>query len=315
MPVRFLAMSRAPGTQRHARREAFRSRLLPSVRLRNPATVRRGLLEAITTAIAITIIATVILTAMALTSRGQTSDKLAAAGDVMVGATLFLAVIAALVALLAYAVSTGLPDLQVSIQFDASSPESSSNNSSFDAEVLDDGTIRAKNYNDAADVYFKTDQGTLTAQVNTGQGKQTTASVFVRNNSGYSARNPAVIIQLDAMAFFDKNELSETWTITNIAEISELDGMGKGCMSVQWDGGPTYSIHGNSIRRLPDLDFSDLWVLPGWGSPGLKIILLADGYRKEVRLPVDFTVDGISQVREEDWEYQPDWLLFSAHSL
>jgi uncharacterized membrane protein YdbT with pleckstrin-like domain len=96
----------------------LRAVLLGVVTYRGPGFSRRVLIGTIIASVAITVIATVVLTAMALTAHGDTANKLAAAGDVMVGATLLLAIIAALVALLAYAVSTGLPDLQVSIKFD-----------------------------------------------------------------------------------------------------------------------------------------------------------------------------------------------------
>ncbi len=59
-----------------------------------------------------------ILTVLALSSFTTTADRLTAAGDVLVAATLFLAAIAAVVALLAYAVATGTPDLQLSVHFD-----------------------------------------------------------------------------------------------------------------------------------------------------------------------------------------------------
>ncbi len=60
-----------------------------------------------------------ILRALALTSFASRADRVAAAGDVLVGVTLLLAAIAALVALLAYAVSTGAPDLCLSVHFDS----------------------------------------------------------------------------------------------------------------------------------------------------------------------------------------------------
>ena len=62
--------------------------------------------------VAVVTLATVILTVLALTSSADLADRLAAAGDVLVGATLLLAAVAAVVALLAYAVSTGLPGLR-----------------------------------------------------------------------------------------------------------------------------------------------------------------------------------------------------------
>jgi hypothetical protein len=71
---------------------------------RDPTIQRRALLRTIGITVLVTALVTVILTVMALTSSASTADRLAAAGDVLVGATLLLAAIAALVALLAYAV-------------------------------------------------------------------------------------------------------------------------------------------------------------------------------------------------------------------
>jgi hypothetical protein len=62
-------------------------------------------------------------------------------------------------------------------------------------------------------------------------------------------------------------------------------------VALQWDGGPNYSIHGNSTRYLPELDLQGLH---GIRERPLKIVirLLADGYnRREIILPVEFTDD------------------------
>jgi hypothetical protein len=77
----------------------------------NPARGRKVLLRTIGIAVAVTSLVTVVLAVLALTFVAGAADKLAAVGDVLVGATLLLAAIAAVVALLAYAVSTGAPDL------------------------------------------------------------------------------------------------------------------------------------------------------------------------------------------------------------
>jgi hypothetical protein len=63
-----------------------------------------------------------------------------------------------------------------------------------------------------------------------------------------------------------------------------------------------------STRRLPDLQFSDLWYLPGGGKPAITFEILAEGYRKEITLPVDFTVDGQSQFPREDGKTNPEWM-------
>jgi hypothetical protein len=97
-----------------------------------------------------------------------------------------------------------------------------------------------------------------------------------------------------------------------LAEVSSSFGgtseLGEGITIVQWDGGSTYSIHGHSTRRLPDLQFSNLWYIPGGGKPAITFEILAEGYRKEITLPVDFTVDGRSQFPREDGKINPEWM-------
>jgi hypothetical protein len=196
-------------------------------RLRRDSTLqRRVLLRTIGIAVLVATLATVILTAMALTSSASTADRLAAAGDVLVGATLLLAVIAALVALLAYAVSTGAPDLQLSAVFYPSAPRPTSNNPVFEAEIRDHGVLNA----------------------------HSTGMVGLRNGSGYSAKNPVVIVRLHRMLFDprDRASFEREWASMGIAEVSSsfagFSGLGGGLTVVQWDGGSTYSIHGHSTR-------------------------------------------------------------------
>lgn len=246
---------------------------------RDPARGRRVLLWTIGITVAATAVVTVIFTVMALSSSASTADRLAAAGDVLVGATLLLAAIAAVVALLAYAVSTGTPDLQLQVHFIRSFP----NNPVFAANTQDDGALKAiTEYN----------------------GK-----ILVRNDSGYSAKNPAVIVRLDAM-FFKPYDATffEGWASMETADTIQVTGQLDELTVVQWDGGPTYSIHGNSTRRLPDLQFSYLWHIPEWGKPALTFEILAEGYRKVITLPVDFTIEGKSQFPREDGKTNPEWM-------
>ena len=82
-----------------------------------------------------------------------------------------------------------------------------------------------------------------------------------------------------------------------------------GITAMQWDGGPSYSIHGHSTRRLPNLFLTNLWAISDLGTPALVFEILADGYRKEITLPVDFTVDGKSQfVPEGGTRVNPEWI-------
>jgi hypothetical protein len=246
-------------------------RILDDLR-RDPARGRKVLLRTIGIAVAATAVVTVFLTVLALSFVVGTADKLAAVGDVLVGATLLLAAIAAVVALLAYAVSTGPPDLQIQVWF---------------------------NFSDANNPVFQVDTREA-ATLWTRQFKQLTGTIRVRNNSSYSAKNPAVIIRLHDMVFLREN-YDANWVMVDFASTN-------GIMAVQWDGGPTYSIHGNSTRRLPDLQLDKLHTYPGSGSPALMIELLADGYRKNILIPVDFTVDDVSQFSREDGEANPEWM-------
>jgi len=191
------------------------------------------------------------------------SDRLTETGDIIAGATLLLAVVAAVVALMAYAVSTGLPDLKVQIQFEFSYL----NRPVFRAEIDENGDLRAARF------------------------KQTICTIMVRNDSSYSARSPAIIVRLRGMAFNGEIErLQERgWVITNFANT-------QGVTEVQWDGGANYSIHGNSVRKLPLLDLANLHKVASWPDPQITVELLSDGgYRKETAFYVDFTVNGQSQ--------------------
>ncbi len=193
-------------------------------RLRHDSRAQRhALLVSGAALILVALPATALLAALALSSGASASDRLAETGDILAGATLLLAFIAALVAMLAYAVATGSPDLKLQVHFEFSYI----NRPVFDAEVQEGGRLRAKQF------------------------KQTLGTISLRNDSGYPARNPAVIVRLRGMVFlFREDSPSRTyWVIT---EFSNTNGI----LAVQWDGGPTYSIHGRSTRLLPMLDMT-----------------------------------------------------------
>jgi hypothetical protein len=235
-------------------------------------------------AVVVIMLATVIVTVIALTSSADTADRLAAVGDVLVAATLLLAAIAALVALLAYAVSTGLPDLKIRIEFESSRP----NNPTFYAKPREGGRLAA------------------------GEGKQLVGKVSLRNDSGYSARNPAVVVQLRAMVYLPKDfrttpetdidsifaEPAGRWAVIDFIRQN-------GIAAVQWDGGSTY--YGHSTRDLPRLRLNGLVAISD--SPAMIIEILAEGYRKQITLPVDFIVDRmITQKPQEKKRAYPDWM-------
>jgi len=203
----------------------------------DPALRRNGLLAASGIAVVMVLASAMIGTLLALTSSADLEDRLAEAGVIFGGVTLLLAAVAAVVALLAYAVSTGLPDLQLCVRFPFSSP----NNPKFLADIQDNGWVTARDF------------------------KQVYGEILLRNNSGYSARNPAVTVRLDAMVFRQKILKQEVLKMAGQTEAASVPRLGKlpgewavigfahmaGITSVQWDGGPAYSIHGKSTRRAP----------------------------------------------------------------
>lgn len=196
--------------------------------------------------------------------------RLAQIGVVLSGMTLALTCIAALVALRAYAQSTGLPALKLQVWFEFSQP----NKPVFRATRDENGWLKAVRF------------------------KQTNGTISIRNDSNYSAKNPAVVVRLRGMSFIGSlPEWTELIFITTV-----------GITAVQWDGGANYSIHGRSTRKLPVLRMDKLYQIPGYGAPSLAVELLAEGYRREITIPVDFTVDDSPQFPEHNKEDMPPWL-------
>jgi hypothetical protein len=192
------------------------------------------------------------------------SDRMAEDTVIIAGGTLALALIAAVVAVMAFAAATGLPDLKLQIQFPFSLP----NSPVFEGEVHD------KNY-----PFY--DEGLLQAK----KFKQTIGTISISNLSGYSAKNPSVVVHLIGMTFTSNDFSSDRgWVTVGFANTI-------GVTDVQWDGGPTYSIHGHSIRQLPELDLESVreWRSRGFPPPELRFELLAEGYRRVMKVPVTFT--------------------------
>lgn len=187
-------------------------------------------------------------------SSANFSDRLTEVGDVVAGFTFMLTVVAAIVALRAYAVSTGPPRLRMQLDF----PFSDLNKPSFTATFEENGIVRAEDF------------------------KQLACAVRIRNDANYSARNPAVVIRLHDMAFFPDYESLKGTGWVAIEFVTTY-----GVTIVQWDGGSDYSIHGNSVRRLPDLALYKLHTSPN-PDPCLEIDILADGYNRHIIVPVEF---------------------------
>ena len=250
---------------------------------------RRMLLRMIGIAVAVITLATVILTAMVLTTSESTADRLVAAGDILVGATLLLGVVAALVALLAYAVSTGLPDIRLSVEFPLTAYP---NDPVFEAHADPDHPYLLRFFGAAS------------------------WKILLKNESGYSAKNPALIIRFGTISFrpsmspVDPLSFERNWTvIDSVIHVFDLwVDEWEGYKAVQWDGGPTYSIHGHSTRRLPDVDVGELRQIPADETAVLTFEILAEGYRKVISLPVTWLLDGKLQSPRGEGRINPEWM-------
>lgn len=173
---------------------------------------------------------------------------LAKIGDLLALGTLILALTAGIVALMAYIAATGSPDLRVRLTIDGQQ-----NEASFD--VSGEG-----------------------ASIPPGRA----VNILIRNLSKYSARNPAIGVRFDGMARrWGEAGVSSGWEFTDFLPSGDV-------IEMQWDGGPTYSVHGISKRHLPALYLNGLYYDRNRGIPGLHLELLAEGYERPLDVPVTF---------------------------
>ena len=169
-------------------------------------------------------------------------DRLALVSLVLTASTVALAVVGSLVALAAYAAATQRPDLEVSVEFRFSFPNE---------PVLELSPVDPS--------------GTGSRQV--APWRQTEATVKIRNRSSYSARNPALQIQLLGLGGIPGQ--------TGWAPMHFVNTVGP--TAVQWEGGADYAIHGNWERELPVLNFAGVRSFDG-RSGELVCDLVADGF-------------------------------------
>jgi hypothetical protein len=195
-------------------------------------------------------------------------DRLAVIANFLAGGTLLLALLAGIVALQAYAAATGAPELQLRVSFPYSYPNAPR---------------------------FMIAKDELGERI-TPPHDQASATILVGNMSKYSARNPAVVVRFENMALRSDFEVSAGWTATDVD--SE-----QGFIAVQWDGGPTYSIHGGSVRRLPVINMMGLVRTSTLATPYLKFELLAEGYRRVRKIPVTFATEEspTEESKVRDW--------------
>jgi hypothetical protein len=198
----------------------------------------------------------------------STSDRLAVIGNFLSLGTLLLALFAGIVALAAFSAATGLPELK--LQF--SLPDLYPNEVRF---------------------LFDDDKPAMA------EGGNSLASIIVENVSSYAARTPAVIIEFRKAGIYQGHYAAAGWT--PVARDHNTNDI----LSVQWDGGPNYAIHGNSPRHLPELLLQGLHPLEPNVVPEIVFKLLADGYsRPPIVLPVVFvakSMTGSSRPPSPEW--------------
>jgi len=186
-------------------------------------------------------------------------DRLAEIGDWLVGGTLTLAATAGVVAVLAYAAATGVPDLKFQLSFPGCAP----NQPVLLADVGELGMVTIR------------------------RGGNADGSIVLHNLSTYSARNPVVVIRFNNCGIKD-NEFSNPGGIWAPIERGTL-----GIAAIQWDGGSNYSIHGQLKRVVPIHVHSLTWLPPEIALPSLTVQLLAEGYvRSEIDVQLRVQIHG-----------------------
>lgn len=125
-------------------------------------------------------------------------------------------------------------------------------------------------------------------------------TISVRNDSLYPAKSLAIVVGLEGMAFAGAaQDLKRAgWVVNEFANETDIE-------AVQWDGDPAALIHGQSVRQLAVLDLAGLRILRGSQGGTIKFDFLADGYRRIVWMPVNFTVGGKPQFSIQ--KVLPEW--------
>jgi hypothetical protein len=176
-------------------------------------------------------------------------------GDVLAGSTGLLAVIAAVVAILAFAAASGTPRLELEFNFKGGHGP---------------GVLR----------FTRDPDGQLApGNVNLQQSEQLVALIKVTNTSRFSARNPALRLELIGFHRLGSYQgtvfvLGEDWK-----EIRPSNP--DAAWAVQWDGGSNLSIHGEWARPLPELNLRGLYGLVAANSYRFRFGLVADGFKRE----------------------------------
>lgn len=199
-------------------------------------------------AIAIGLVSVSILAVLISKEFGDPTQSLVAVGDVAAFGTLYFAVVASVVALVAYQVASRRPDLTVSIKFPFSE---------INRPVL-------------PHVEPATTGSQLVALDETVDLK---AELWLSNKTNFSARNPYVRLELVNLAGL---AVPKDWNLLKT-------GAG-GVTQIEWDGGDR-SVHDR--RDLPVVTFAGVKMLRGASEYRLDIHVAAEGFARKFPIRVE----------------------------
>jgi hypothetical protein len=193
----------------------------------------------------------------------STTDAIALSAVLVGAATFVLAALAAVVALLAYRVTTQAPDLTPEIKF------------WFDAinqVILVRGPADGQ-----AGIPLIQERPHPDGSNTTLSFPQLRAWVRIRNQRLWSARQPALILHLNGMVL-----MGNPFIVRRHWEISRTDSPGK-AIALRWEG---TAIHGQEVRDLPVLGLEDLRG-SGPDHPEIVLEVFAEGFRRRFPFPVE----------------------------
>ena len=177
-----------------------------------------------------------------------THDKTVVINTIATIAAFILVAWGVIVALAAYTSATGFPDLSATLVFRFSFP------------------------NEPTFLYRET-RGANERIIE--PYRQCEGSLQITNASKYSARNPGVRITLDGLGGIP---LQDGWRV--VASENMI-----GIITLEWDGGADYIIHGRWSRTLPRLNVEGMFAFGD--DPAFIVDIAADGFSpKRMRTPV-----------------------------
>ena len=199
--------------------------------------------------------ATLLIAVRVWTSAWGQTDRIAALGDVFAAGGLALALVAAVVAILAYGVSIEEPDILALLSF----PGSDTN----EPVLMVDPSRPVGGEVDAWVL------ATFT-QVN--------CAIRLDNRSAFSGRNPVVRI-----------ELMNMWNLKASGYWLPVSAVTPGAKAaLRWSGAQVRSVtsvHGSDIADIDTLSFDDV-VASKEGPHEIVVIVLAEGFKRTQRIPV-----------------------------